>query len=154
MCLVIAMILILVYTGVLLRKQKTSESLKSRVLWRYFTLAMLFVFTLTNRIAATRKEWVEAVYWWLIDVFGAREMVNDKTFEFVGHDILCSLIGLSSLFVALVRVSEPIVWRALMQGLTCGRVRVKFDKYEDDSLSSFVNSAMNTEYVMLIVGGI
>ena len=81
-------------------------------------------------------------------------MVNSGTRELIGHDIMNYLISIIGLFVALIRISEPIVWQALCDAISCSSKKTGHEMYDDDSLSSFLNSAMNTEYVILIVGGI
>lgn len=110
--------------------------------------------SLFGRIIETRSEWKEPVFNWCIEKLGIVDQVNDGTYRSVGHDIINYIIGIIGLFVALVRMSEPIVWHALCEAICPSRIAMRHEKYDDDSLSSFLNSAMNTEYVILIVGGL
>lgn len=63
----------------------------------------------------------------------------------------------SGIVVALIRVSEPFVWTNIKADINylgfkcCNKKRAKFS---EESLDSFLNSAMNIEYVYLLLLGI
>lgn len=60
--------------------------------------------------------------------------------------------------MTITRLSEPYVWTNLKADLSkwfnCKREKVKRAKYSKESLDSFLNSAMNIEYVFLVLKGI
>jgi hypothetical protein len=65
--------------------------------------------------------------------------------------ILDNLIALP---VALTRILEPFVFNQLWNMLPCKSCKSKKKKFSDESLHSFLNSAMNIEFVYVILVGI
>lgn len=56
-----------------------------------------------------------------------------------------------NLLQASVRLSDPYIWKELKRVLKC---RKQKSKYSSAPLSSFLNSAMNIEFVYLILNGV
>ena len=54
----------------------------------------------------------------------------------------------------MIRVLEPFVLQQILNLLTCGKVRREKTKYSSDTLSSFIHSALNIEYVYLILNAV
>ena len=69
-------------------------------------------------------------------------------------------LNVLGVLIAVIRVSEPYVWTNLkadlIQLFTCNRKgkTIERAKFSKESLDSFLNSAMNIEYVYLILMGI
>ena len=71
--------------------------------------------------------------------------------------MFCVVLAIA-VFSIIIRLSEPIVFAAFKNAICrcrcCMKNRNNDDVLEKDSLNSFLNSAMNTDYVILILGGI
>ena len=72
-----------------------------------------------------------------------------------------SFLDSLGVFLALTRLLEPFVWQEFKQSicslLSCcstKKINVKKERYSKDSLNSFINSAMNIEFVYFILLGI
>jgi hypothetical protein len=84
---------------------------------------------------------------WLIYI---SVLIDSEIAQYTGHFLL--IFCLISLLALIVRLSEPLVWKNLTQKLCCRKKkRVSFSS---SSLNSFVNSAMNIEFVCLILSGV
>ena len=63
------------------------------------------------------------------------------------------VLSSTAILSALVRLSEPYVFYTLKEQICCTKVK-KRKKYATNTLNSFINSAMNVEFVCLILSGI
>ena len=61
-------------------------------------------------------------------------------------------VDISTALIAIIRMSEPMVWQALRETFCCAKKKnsILYKK----SLSSFLNSSVNVEYVYMILEGI
>lgn len=60
--------------------------------------------------------------------------------------------GVSSIILVGIRASSPLVQRELKRFLTCSKPTKM--QYENKTLTSFLNSSINVEYVVMILEGI
>ena len=58
----------------------------------------------------------------------------------------------SRLINVFIRVSEPLIWHELKKSFC--KSTLKKQIYSDEALSSFLNSAINVEFVYLILNGV
>ena len=61
-------------------------------------------------------------------------------------------VGVSAIILVAIRVSEPFIWQELKR--ICTRSKPKMHMYQTKSLTSFLNSTINVEYVVMILKGI
>lgn len=62
--------------------------------------------------------------------------------------------GVFSFAYALIRFWEPMILKALKETLCCKKKRKTDDLYQENTLNSFLNSAVNIELVVLMLRGI
>ena len=68
--------------------------------------------------------------------------------------ILKLLVSPLGMILAYIRLGEPYVWQSLKQTI-CGKNHIeKRVKFSEESLNSFLNSALNIEHVYIILTGI
>ena len=68
--------------------------------------------------------------------------------------ILKLLVSPLGMILANIRLGEPYVWQSLKQ-TCCGKNHIeKRVKFSEESLNSFLNSALNIEHVYIILTGI
>lgn len=61
-------------------------------------------------------------------------------------------VDASTALTAMIRMSEPMVWQALRETFCCAKKKNSI--FYKKSLSSFLNSSVNVEYVVMILEGI
>jgi len=89
---------------------------------------------------------------------------NEFTYKYQGFSYLFYFAGIWSFLIAMVRFSEPHIWTTFKNSSIstlqlfcfCRKYKSKgAESYEQkDSLSSFLNSSLNVEYVQLILEGV
>ena len=124
----------------LLCQKRTSPELKKLVLKRhmlYFAFYLLFM--ISNNI---------------------NELVMDHHTKVVPHLYTDAVRNIFGLPLALIRISEPYVWAEFKKMnrpiFCCRKAKSKLSqpKFSNESLYSFMTSAMNMEYVCVILIGI
>ena len=140
-------------------------------MYRYFLVFLIFVPELASNIMNTYQDWSDAILIPLAEYFiepAAYDKLTPqydslKEIKYVdGATILLGFISALSLITVFIRISEPLVFLSLIETFCiccCSRrsksdVRKGFMKYDGDSLCSFINSAMDTDYVIIIISGI
>lgn len=116
----------------LLCRKGTSSDLKRKVLLRHFTYLVIYD------------------CYFIFGVFFALGVVD------VRRDGKYSLVNGLGIFLGLIRFLEPFVFSTFRQEMTtlCSGKHPKKMKYSAQALCSFANSAMNIEYVYLILVGV
>ena len=84
----------------------------------------------------------------LIVSFFYADFIFSSNEEIIRMNILASL----SVFAMLVRLREPYVWKTLRS--VFGLKKLRGVQYSTLSLNSFINSAMNVEFVCLVLTGV
>ena len=134
----------------------TSEKLRKMVIRRHLIFASVYGLRVAT-IVYDRNYDKDKLY-----CIMKESCEGSKGWDYIalGFDILADSLGI---FLALVRLMEPFVMREFMckakklwSWLTCRKHRFKEFKlkYSEEPLCSFVNSAMNIEYVSVILLGI
>ena len=83
----------------------------------------------------------------MINTYFLETVIDHEELIIVTQLISISVLSISS---SLIRLEEPYVRKTLFKFLGC-RKRNKKQTLSDDSLNSFLNSAMNVEFVYLIL---
>ena len=126
----------------------TSQQLRKRIIYRHIAYFSFYsyqqfvnTFVIFNGLGAVEKRyqvntWVGLVQW---------------------EVVLGFLYYVCGLMLAVVRFREPYVWTKFTNSfkkLCCKKKRNKEHLFANESLCSFINSAMNIEFVYLILIGI
>ena len=144
----------------LLRKG-TSRQLKRKVVQRHLFFFLIYCIALIQMVDI-QTEFIEN---WLYKVveenpeFESKAMILSRSKEFVFDSVGIAL--------ALCRITEPFFWKHLIFDLKCvlrkifcfcisqkRRSSVKKVKFSDEPLCAFATSAMNIEFVYLILLGV
>jgi len=117
-------------TVLLLCRKGTSNDLKMKVLLRHFTYLVIYDF------------------YCIFGLFLALEVVEVQQYGYFLNSV--------GLILGLIRFLEPYVFSTFTQEVTklCSGKQTKNKKYSAQALCSFANSAMNIEYVYLILVGV
>jgi len=83
-------------------------------------------------------------------LFVLNEIMPNNDESYGQFTIYISIVGLIS---AIVRLQEPFVWQTIKKKFYC-KNSYSAHNYSSDSLNSFVNSAMNIEFVYVVLVGI
>ena len=122
-----------------LKSSGTSTELKEIVYKRHILYAIFYTSFL---IEALKSFFFGEI------VTGGRAFIIDDWIELA--------IAPFGIILAVIRIAEPYVWKTLkteiQKSFKC--LKSKKQKFESESLDSFLNSCMNIEYVYLILVGI
>jgi hypothetical protein len=121
-----------------LRQTGTNKKLRSKVVSRNIMQYIFLLVIASDTISG---------FYLLNDI---EEFPNLNRVDY--ENIRVIVISLAGILASLIRLCEPFVWNALKAQMRCKAQ--KKAKYSTDSLNSFVNSAMNVEFVCLILVGV
>lgn len=134
-CLYAFTLIPIILVAVRINNPGTSRDLRKYMCRRHIVSAFILLLTMIN---ASRS----LFFWMLADNY------DDALFE-------VSVIPLHSLgiLLAIMHITEPHVWQKLKSQM-CKSKQGKKVKFSEKSLDTFLNSAMNVEYVYIILNGI
>jgi len=113
----------------------TSEDLKKFIFKRHLLYALVYLILLIR----------------VIFDFNGQDIFFDK-YSFLNQAFTCFLNS-AGIWLALICLFEPFVWYEFKKSLFCVKITHK-NAFNQDSLETFLNSAMNIEFVYLILVGV
>ena len=113
----------------------TSEDLKKFIFKRHLLYALVYLILLIR----------------VIFDFNGQDIFFDK-YSFLNQAFTCFLNS-AGIWLALICLFEPFVWYEFKKSLFCVKKTQK-NAFNQDSLETFLNSAMNIEFVYLILVGV
>ena len=124
-----------------LRIQGTSKDLKEKVLRRHILYFALYCVYLLQLLQHFNSYWL-------------KKLMTEGAFYWVG-----ACFNVIGVLLAATRLAEPFVWNNFKADFLrlCGcreQVKCKRIRFSKESLDSFLNSALNIEYVYMILMGI